>query len=356
MKALIPCGGKGTRLRPLTYTTAKPLVPVGNKPILYYILEQIVEAGIREIGIVVCPDNEACFRKTLGDGANWGAQITYILQKKRRGLADTVMQAQDFLRDSPFLMFLGDNLMQCGVSRLVDDFLSSKADALIQLKRVPDPRRFGVVVIDDNQRVIQLVEKPQNPPSDLAIVGVYLFQPIIHQAVKSISPSWRGELEITDAIQKLVEMNCWVEARVMDGWWLDTGKKDDLLRANQIVLEELVNTMQMKGEVDQESVLTGAVEVGQFSQVRNSVIRGPVCIGEHVTIENSFIGPYTSIGNGSVITNASMQYSIVMNECQIINIDTIEDSVLGYGCKIERPENRRKTISFILGDHAEIIL
>lgn len=355
LKALIPCGGKGTRLRPLTNTLAKPLIPVANKPILFFILEQIVGAGISDIGIVISPGDKELFQKVIGDGAKWAANISYITQEKRRGLADTVIQARNFLGDSPFLMFLGDNLVQGDITDMVSEFLTSNVDAMIQVKRVKDPRRFGVAILDDKNNVIQLIEKPEIPPSDFAVMGIYLFRPVIHQAVLSITPSLRGELEITDAIQRLVEMNYRVEARVMNGWWLDTGKKEELLRANRIVLEENVQC-NIKGDVDEQSIISGQVELGTSSKIIKSVIRGPVRIGNNVTIVNSFIGPNSSIGDGTVVENTSMQYSIIMENCQLINVDSIEDSLLGCNCIIQRPESRRKIVSFLLGDNSEIIL
>lgn len=355
MKALIPCGGKGTRLRPLTNTIAKPLVPLANKPILHYILEQIVEAGITDIGIVVSPENLHYFREALGDGTRWGCKISLILQREQRGLADTVIQAKEFLNESPFLMFLGDNLIQKGVKEIVTEFRYSPADAIIQLKSVDDPRRFGVAIIDEHNRIIKLVEKPQVPPSNLAVVGVYLFRPVIHQAVNSIIPSKRGELEITDAIQKLVDLNYRVEARVMEGWWLDTGRKAELLAANRIILEE--QTIQsIQGEVDKESVLKGSVELGKGSKVSQSIICGPVRIGENVTIHRSYIGPHTSIGSGTNINNVNLQYSVVMENCQLANIDQLRDSIIGYNCKIERSIDVKDSLNLLIGDNCEVLL
>ncbi|MEG6521789.1 glucose-1-phosphate thymidylyltransferase [Desulfotomaculum sp. 1211_IL3151] len=355
VKALIPCGGKGTRLRPLTHTIAKPLVPVANKPILHYILEQIVEAGITDIGIVVSPENLLYFREALGDGARWGSKISYILQREQRGLADTVIQAKEFLEESSFLMFLGDNLIQKGIKEIVNEFRDSNADAIIQLKSVEDPRRFGVAIIDEHNRIIRLFEKPQVPPSNLAVVGVYLFRPVIHQAVNGIIPSKRGELEITDAIQKLVDLNCRVEARVMDGWWLDTGRKEELLAANRIILEEQTG-LNIEGEVDQESLLKGPVELGKGSKVSQSIICGPVRIGENVTVHRSYIGPHTSIGSGTILNNVNLQYSVVMENCQLANIDQLRDSIIGYNCKIERSLHVKEPLNLLIGDNCEVLL
>ncbi|WP_459910642.1 glucose-1-phosphate thymidylyltransferase [Desulfotomaculum defluvii] len=355
MKALIPCGGKGTRLRPLTHTIAKPLVPVANKPILHYILEQIVEAGIFDIGIVVSPENMHYFSEALEDGARFGCQISYILQREQRGLADTVIQARDFLGEASFLMFLGDNLIQKGIKEIVTEFKNSQAEAIIQLKQVRDPSRFGVAVIDENNLIVNLVEKPQIPPSDLAVVGVYLFKSVIHQAVNCISPSKRGELEITDAIQKLIDLNYRVEARVMDGWWLDTGRKEELLEANRIILEEQTE-LNIEGEVDKESMLKGQVELGKGSKVRQSIICGPVRIGENVIINNSYIGPHTAIGSGTNIDHVSLQYSVVMEDCQLANIDQLRASIIGYNCKIHRSKNVAEALNLLIGDNCEVVL
>lgn len=341
MKALILCGGKGTRLRPLTYTTPKSLIAVANKPVLHFIIEQTIKAGIKDIGIVVNPELDWCFREAVGDGSRWGATITYIVQEKPKGLAHAVSIAKPFLGQSPFLMFLGDNLIQVGVKEVVTEFLTSDNDALILLKKVKDPRRFGVAVLDESNRVVQLVEKPQHPPSNLALVGIYLFRPVIHEATKIIIPSWRGELEITDAIQKLVDINCRVNARVLDGWWLDTGKKDDILEANRVVLDEFA-TFNVQGEVDKESVIAGRVEIGTGSRVKNSIVRGRVIIGDNVTLANSFIGPYTTVGNGSIIENVSIEHSVILENCHLRNVERVEDSLIGYNSKVYRQKNPRR--------------
>lgn len=353
IKALVLSGGKGTRLRPLTHTMAKQLVPVANKPILGYVLEHIKEAGIRDIGVIVAPETQNEVRMYLGDGEKWDARITYILQKEPLGLAHAVKTAQKFLRSSPFVMYLGDNLLGKGIRDAARKFRSSASDALIFLKEVQNPQAFGVAVLDEKGRVSSLVEKPENPLSSLALVGVYFFSPRVHDAISRIKPSWRGELEITDAIQELINMGAKVEGEILDCWWLDTGKKDDFLAANTTVLDDYVKRS-INGQVDAASEISGRVQVDSSARIAGSVIRGPVIIGPEAEVVNSFIGPYTSIGTGARIIDSVIEHSVVLCGAVVEGVSRLEDSIIGREAKIIKNLARHKALRLMVGDQSVV--
>ena len=348
MKALILAGGKGTRLKPITHTIPKQLLPVANKPILFYVMDQVTEAGIDDIGIIISPDTGANIRESLGDGSRWGCRITYIPQADPKGLAHAVKTAAEFLGDSSFLMFLGDNLIEGGVKEFVTEFNDHNPDALILLKEVPDPRLFGVAELDGRGKVVNLIEKPQEPRTNLALVGVYLLTSKIHSAIDQIKPSWRGELEITDAIQRLLDMGNEVKSHVLTGWWLDTGKKDDLLEANTIVLDSMVKH-DIEVEVDSRSKITGRVEIKQGTIIENSVIRGPVSIDEGCRIKNSFIGPFTSVGAGTSIEDSSVEHSVILEQGCIYSIDRLTDSLIGTGVELRKHDDKFNALRLFVG-------
>lgn len=356
MKALILSGGKGTRLRPLTYTGAKQLVPVANKPILWYGIEGIVAAGITDIGIIISPETGEEVKATTGNGDRFGATITYILQEQPAGLAHAVKVAQPFLGDSPFVMYLGDNLIESDLTPFLNDFKNNHLDALILLRAVDNPSAFGVAKVDDRGRVLQLIEKPKDPPSNLALVGIYYFAPTIHEAIARIQPSPRGELEITDAIQNLIDRQQSVESRLIEGWWLDTGKKDDLLSANQIILDTRLKDA-VQGDVDEKSRINGRVAIGKGSKILNCSIRGPVAIGENCHLENCFIGPYSSIADDVTLIDIDLEHSVVLQGAKLEEIDQrIVDSLIGRRARVIVAPQRPKAIRFMVGDDCQIEL
>ncbi len=356
MKALILAGGAGTRLRPITHTRAKQLVPVANKPILFYGVEAMVAAGITEIGVIV-GDTRDEVMAALGNGAGFGARMTYIRQDAPLGLAHCVRIARNFLADDDFVMYLGDNLLEQDLSAFVRAFEAARLGdqppaAQILLKQVPDPQRFGIATLDDDGNVVALVEKPVDPPSDLALVGVYLFTPRVHDAVEAIEPSPRGELEITDAIQWLVDQGERVRCELLTGWWIDTGKLTPLLEANRLLLEKIET--RIDGDVDDESSIDGRVIVERGAVVIGSTLRGPVAIGVGTRVENSFIGPFSAVGNDCVVTNSEIEHSVVMDRSSILDIARLEDSLIGSDAIVSRSRQRPRALRLMVGDHCQI--
>ncbi len=354
MKGLILSGGKGSRLYPITYTNAKQLVPVANKPVLFRVIEAIRDAGIHDIGIVVgVDDNARQVREAVGDGRHWGVKVTYIPQEAPLGLAHAVKISQGFLGDERFVMFLGDNVIQGGISDLIRRFETSDWDSQVVLTPVSDPQHYGVAELDDNGAIVRLVEKPRQPRSNLALVGIYMFSKPIFEAVNSITPSWRGELEITDAIQWLIDHGYRVEPYIHRGWWIDTGKPIDMLEANNRVLEELEH--HISGYVDRDSQINGKVTIEKGAEIINSVIRGPAIIGENTRVVNSYIGPFTSIYHDCLIENSEIEHSIVLENCRIVDIPVrIEDSLIGRNVTITRSPIKPKAHKLILGDNSQV--
>ncbi|HID93041.1 MAG TPA: glucose-1-phosphate thymidylyltransferase [bacterium (Candidatus Stahlbacteria)] len=352
MKALVLCGGKGTRLRPFTYTMAKQLVPVANRYILHYVMDHIKEACIEDVAIIISPETGNQIKEALSKNP-WHFNITYLLQNKPLGLAHAVKVAKSFLKDDSFVMYLGDNLIGQSIKEFIDEFNSSHADAVILLKEVSNPEMFGVAEVDEELNVKRLVEKPKEYLSNLALVGTYVFSPIIHKAIEEIEPSWRGELEITDSIQKLLEWGRPVKSFILKKWWLDTGKKDDILEANRMVLDEWINR-EIKGQIDKKSKIMGRVAIEKNTKIENSVVRGPAVIGERSMIKNSFIGPYTSVGNDCVIVNSGLEHSVILDGVKISDVERLEDSILGRNAIVKRGSLHRHVFKFMIGDDAEV--
>ena len=352
MKGLILSGGTGSRLYPLTYTNAKQLIPVANKPVLYRVIESIRDAGINDIGIVVGNTAER-IKEAVGRGGQWGVNITYIHQERPLGLAHAVKVAQPFLGDDRFVMFLGDNVIQGGISSLIREFATSDWNSQIVLTRIEHPEQYGVAELGDDGRIIRLVEKPKVPPSDLALVGIYMFDQNVFAAVDNIQPSWRGELEITDAIQWLVDNGCQVHPYVHTGWWIDTGAPGDMLSANDLVLEEL--NYRIDGYVDRDSMVDHRVTIQPGAEIINSTVRGPAIIGENTRIVNSYIGPYTSIDHHVTIENSEIEHSMVLENCRISNVESrIQDSLIGRDVVIYRSPMRPKALKLTIGDHSKL--
>ncbi len=350
MRGLILSGGRGTRLRPITYTSAKQLVPVANKPILFYGIEALAASGLHEIGIVV-GDTHQEIREAVGDGSRWGVRVTYIPQEAPLGLAHAVLTAEPFLRGEPFVVYLGDNLIREPLAPLVARFRAEAPSAQILLAKVPNPKEFGVAELRDG-RVARLVEKPKDPPSDLALVGIYMFDHHVFEAARAIRPSWRGELEITDAIQRLIDTGLTVRPHVIAGWWKDTGKLEDMLEANRIILDTLEASH--AGTIE-ASEIHGKVVVEADARILRSVVRGPAIIGRGAVVENAYIGPFTSIGDGVTIRGSEVEHSIVLEGSSITDVDgRIENSLLGRSVTVYRAAAKPRAYNLMLGDRSQV--
>ncbi len=354
LKGLILSGGKGTRLRPITHTSAKQLVPVANKPVLFYGLEAMAEAGITDVGVIIAPETGDEIRAAAGDGERFGVSITYIEQEAPLGLAHAVLTAEEFLGQTPFVMYLGDNLLRDGISELVAAFRSEAPDALILLTPVDDPEHYGVAELDDG-KVARLAEKPPEPKTNLALVGVYMFTPAIFEAARAIEPSGRGELEITDAIQQLVDSGLRVDPHIVHGWWKDTGQVQDMLEANRLILDDL--EARVDGEVV-DSRMEGRVVVESGARLERATVRGPAIIGAGARIADAYIGPYTAIGDDVEISNAEIEHSIILAGSSVRDLQggRVEASLIGRNVAIVRTRDLPKAYRFVIGDSAEIEL
>jgi glucose-1-phosphate thymidylyltransferase len=353
LKGLILSGGKGTRLRPITHTSAKQLVPVANKPVLFYGLEALADAGIREVGIIVAPETGDEIRAAAGDGSRFGLELTYIEQEEPLGLAHALLTAEPYLGDRPFVMYLGDNLLRDGVVELVATFREEQPDALILLTPVPDPQNYGVAELNDG-RVTRLVEKPTQPGTNLALVGVYMFTPVIFEAARAIKPSWRGELEITDAIQVLLDGGRRVDPHIVHGWWKDTGQVQDMLEANRLILDDVHE--QVQGELV-ESRVEGRVVIEPGARLERTTVRGPAMIGAGSRLSDAYVGPYTAIGSGVEIRSAELEHSIVLSGSVVRDLEfRIEASLIGKNVRIGRGPALPKAYRFVVGDNAEIAI
>lgn len=354
MKALITAGGRGTRLRPITHTSNKHLIPIANKPMLHYAIEAIVEAGIYDIGILVNPETREEIQQALGDGRKWGATFTYILQEAPLGLAHVVRVARDFLAGEPFVFYLGDNIIVGGIRRFVEEYQRRQPNCLLVLAKVKDPQRFGVPELRHG-RIVRVEEKPQHPKSSYAVTGIYIYDASIFEAVENIVPSARGELEISDAHQYLIDKGCEVSFMEITGWWKDTGKPDDLLEANRLVLDRMLDPGDpvIHGEVDQRSDIAGKVLIEEGARILNSEIRGPVIIGRRTVIENSYVGPFTSIYHDCEIRNSEVEYSIFLEQARLLDVRVrVERSLLGREVTIVGGSSRPRTQKFIVGDQS----
>jgi glucose-1-phosphate thymidylyltransferase len=352
MKGLILSGGKGTRLYPLTFTSAKQLIPVANKPVLFRVIETLRDAGIIDMGVVV-GDTAPDIKNAVGDGSRWGIKITYIPQEAPLGLAHAVKISQGYLGDDRFVMFLGDNVIQGGLAPLLREFAGSDNNCQVVLTPVAEPQHYGVAQLDEQGRIVRLIEKPQEPPSNLALVGIYMFDSHVFEAVNAIKPSWRNELEITDAIQYLVDKGYRVYPHVHRGWWIDTGKQADMLAANSLVLEEINHTVE--GHVDKDSIIEGRVTIEKGAEIINSRIRGPAIIGQETRIVNSYVGPFTSIHHHCIVENSEIEHSIVLEHSRITDLPArVEDSLIGRRVQLTRSPIKPKAYKLSLGDHSQV--
>jgi glucose-1-phosphate thymidylyltransferase len=351
VKALIASGGRGTRLRPITHTRNKHLIPIANKPILYYALEAVIDAGISEIVIVVNADSDEV-QRAIGDGSRWGAHVTYVPQETPGGLAQVVQLAEPAIGREPFIFYLGDNMVVGGVRRFREEFERSGCSCFLTLARVKDPERFGVPEIR-NGKIVSVEEKPSRPKSSFAVAGIYLYDSHIFEAVNAIRPSARGELEISDAHQYLIDHGYSIGHAEITGWWKDTGKPTDLLEANRLILDSLTPVMQ--GEVDATSTVAGKVVLSRGARIVNSVVRGPAIIGDHCVIEDSYIGPFSSIGNNTVVRGSEVEYSIILRDCRILNVGIrVEGSILGNDVEIVEAAGRPRVHRFMIGDQSRV--
>jgi glucose-1-phosphate thymidylyltransferase len=357
LKGLILSGGKGTRLRPITHTSAKQLVPVANKPVLFYGIEAMAQAGVRDVGIVIAPETGDEIRQAAGNGERFGVRIRYIVQDEPLGLAHAVLTAQPFLGEDPFVMYLGDNLLQGGITDLVGAFREHQPDALILLTPVPDPHNYGVAELaqapaGEVGRVVRLVEKPPQPATDLALVGVYMFTSAIHRAAESIQPSGRGELEITDAIQHLLDNGSRVEPHIVRGWWKDTGRLDDMLEANRLILDNLEKRVQ--GELV-DSQVAGRVAIEPGARLERTTVRGPAIVGAGAELRDCYIGPYTAVGENCRVQNAEVEHSILLEGSSVCDLDgRMESSLLGRNVTVRRGDRQPRAYRFMVGDNSDI--
>ncbi len=356
MKGLVLAGGSGTRLRPLTHTGAKQLVPVANRPILFYVMDNLVDAGVTDIGVIIAPETGNEIKAALGDGSRFGGKFTYILQDRPAGLAHAVVTARPFLGDEEFVMYLGDNLIGTQIRAWVESFRTDpELAASVMLKEVPNPSAFGVAEVDGAGHVLSLVEKPKEPKSRLALVGIYLFRLPIFDAIAQITPSQRGELEITDAINTMIQQGGRVRFTHLTSWWLDTGKKDDLLLANDTVLDDWLEG-KVEGEVDEASKMSGRVRVCAGAKIQRSTIRGPVIIGANVRITDARIGPFTAIGDDVVIEHATVEHSVIMSGSRIVDIPRLEDSLIGKNVVVRPGASRHGALALMVGDDCVVEL